>query len=179
MRLIIALTAIAMPAYANSCPPVPEQEPRKSELMAEVRSAPDERTAKLLTNELWGIWATAPDPHAQEILDEGLERRAAYDFVGAIKAFDALIEYCPDYAEGYNQRAFVAFIRQDYHAALADLNRALSLAPDHIAALAGKALTQIGLGRVAAGQKTLRKALKMNPWLPERHMLALEPDKDI
>jgi len=105
------------------------------------------------------------------MLDWGMARRAIYDFDAAKEAFDALVAYCPDYAEGYNQRAFVAFLRGDYAAALEDLDEALARNPSHIAALSGKALTLMGLGRMAAAQGVLRDALALNPWLPERRYL--------
>ena len=85
-----------------------------------------------------------------------------------------LVAYCPDYAEGYNQRAYIAFLQKDYASALDDLEKALARDPDHIAALAGKALTEMGLGGQEAGQETLKAALKLNPWLTERRFL-IEP----
>jgi len=81
------------------------------------------------------------------------------------------VDYCPAYAEGYNQRAFVNFLRQNFAPALEDLDRALALSPRHIAALSGKALTLMGLGRDAEAQDVLRSALELNPWLNERHLL--------
>ena len=59
------------------------------------------------------------------------------------------------------------------------LDRALERSPDHIAALAGKALTLTGLGRIDAAQGILRRALELNPWLPERGMLIEKPGEDI
>lgn len=144
--------------------------------MALIADAPNEPQARNFSNELWGIWGTAPDEAAQEILKRGMDRRAAYDFVGAVQDFDTLIDYCPDYAEGYNQRAFVNFIGQDYDAALDDLDRAIELTPDHIGAISGRALTLLQLGRKREGQIALRAALALNPWLPERNRIApLEP----
>ncbi|MCV2881298.1 tetratricopeptide repeat protein [Actibacterium sp. XHP0104] len=174
LAIIPALLALAAPALAETCPPAPDLEPRKSELLAAVRAAETELDARLLTNEMWELWTTAPDATAQEWLDTGIERRAAYDFEGAVNAFDALIDYCPDYAEGYNQRAFVNFIRQDYQTSLDDLERALELSPDHYAALTGKAMALYVLGDQPTAFTVLRRALDMNPWLPERHMLPPE-----
>ncbi|MEP5198489.1 MAG: tetratricopeptide repeat protein, partial [Paracoccaceae bacterium] len=120
---------------------------------------------------LWKLWATAPDAAAQALLDRGMSARGSYDFLGAIEAFDRLVEYCPDYAEGYNQRAFVNFLREDFEPALTDLDLALARNPNHVAALSGKALTLMGLGRGDEAQEVLREAIKLNPWIPERGLL--------
>ncbi|KIQ68444.1 TPR repeat protein [Wenxinia marina DSM 24838] len=68
---------------------------------------------------------------------------------------------------------------QDYEAALDDLDTALALNPDHVAALSGRALTLMGLGRMDEGQAALRAALALNPWLGERAMLIELPGEDI
>ncbi|MEQ8895726.1 MAG: tetratricopeptide repeat protein [Roseovarius sp.] len=160
----------ALPARAD-CPPPPDHTDALTGLIERAQAAPDERSAKLISNRMWELWADAPDTRAQELLDEGMSRREAYDFKGAVVAFDALIAYCPDYAEGYNQRAFVNFIRQDYEGALPDLERALELSPRHIAAMTGQALTLAALDRKAEAALVLREALEMNPWLGERSLL--------
>ena len=100
-------------------------------------------------------------------------------FVGAIDVLDRLVAYCPDYAEGWNQRAFVHFLRQDFEAALTDLDAAIALNPRHVGALSGKALTLIGLGRKAEAELALRAALALNPWLSERHLLEGLAGEDI
>lgn len=139
--------------------------------MRDIATADNETDAQRLSNALWEIWITAPDQTAQEILRRGMERRSGYDFAGALKDFDALVDYCPKYAEGYNQRAFVNFLRGDFELSLADLERAIEITPDHIGALSGRALALMELGRTHEGQLALRDALKLNPWLPERHSL--------
>ena len=178
MRLLLTLALLAGPALAADCPPAPDHGDRLAGLIAAAQAAGSEGEGRQITNQMWQLWTDAPDAYAQELLDEGMDRRASYDFAGAIKALDALVAYCPDYAEGYNQRAFVAFLRQDYPAALQDLERTLALSPDHVAALSGKALTLMGLGRMDEGQLVLRQALALNPWLPERGLLLREPAGD-
>ena len=160
------------------CPEVPARSDQHISLMKQIASAPDEMTAADLSNQLWEIWTMAPDDIAQEILLRGMQKRASYDFIGAIEDFTTLVAYCPNYAEGYNQRAFVYFLSEDYEAALADLDSTIAIVPDHIGAIAGRALTLFGMNRDKEGQLTLRAALALNPWLSERHLLKpLEDDE--
>ena len=142
-----------------------------SQIIAQLGSAVGQAEADNLGQELWALWTNAPDEQAQVMLNEGMARRASYDFLGSRNVLDRLIEYCPDYAEGYNQRAFTNFLGQDFEAALLDLDRALAILPTHVAALSGKALTLMGLGRNEEAQEVLQSALDLNPWLQERALL--------
>ena len=165
-----AFLLFATPALAAECPMAPDHSSTLGALISQVQTAPDEGTASEISNQLWEYWADAPDETAQEILNRGMRKRAAWDLLGAREDFDALISYCPEYAEGYNQRAFVNFLRQDYEVALPDLERAIELSPRHIGALSGRALSLVGLGREAEAQDALAAALELNPWLPERSL---------
>ena len=176
MKAIFSLPIFLTSSIAwAECPPQPDIAADQERILAQIRVAPNERAAQLLSGRLWTLWATAPDPKAQEMLDRGMSARGVYDFETAASAFDELTEYCPHYAEGYNQRAFVNFLRKDYKTALVDLDLALERRPDHVAAIAGKALTLMGLGRDKEAQRVLRAALALNPWLSERHLLT-DPD---
>lgn len=173
----LCMLMIAGTAAAEGCPEAPDHSVEFARLVEQVRAAPDAGAARLISNRMWELWADAPDEPAQALLDDGMKRRSGYDFLGALEALDRLVEYCPDYAEGYNQRAFVNFLRQDFPPALVDLDRALELSPTHIGALAGRAMTLMALGRNAEAQNDLRVAVDLNPWLPERGMLTPESGK--
>jgi Flp pilus assembly protein TadD len=89
----------------------------------------------------------------------------------AEKVLSELITYCPNYAEGYNQRAFARYLDLKFEKALFDLQVALDLRPRHLGALSGKALTHVALGQEVEAQIELRKALALNPFIPEREMI--------
>ena len=161
------------------CPAPPDIAERQAALFAELQEAENELASRDSTLALWALWTMAPDAAAQELLDQGMEARGVYDFLRATERFDRLVEYCPDYAEGYNQRAFVNFLREDFDAALVDLDLALERSPQHVGALSGKALTLMGLGRSDEAQEVLRAALALNPWIPERGLLQETPCEDI
>jgi tetratricopeptide (TPR) repeat protein len=178
MRLTLILLPLAAPLWADGCPTAPDLS-AMAPLYDQLQDAPNEQAARLITNKMWGFWDDAPDEASQEMLDTGMKARAGFDFFNAIEMFDRLVAYCPFYAEGYNQRAFVNYLRQDYSAALPDLERALELNPIHVGALSGRALSLLALGREDEGQLALRDALKVNPWLPERRLLKLLPGKEL
>ncbi|SMP13741.1 tetratricopeptide repeat protein [Shimia sagamensis] len=175
MKLFVVAFLIAGTSSAAECPKAPDHSAAVDRLIARVQKADDQQTAQEISNDMWQFWTDAPDEVAQEILDRGMQKRSAWDLLGAREDFDRLIRYCPEFAEGYNQRAFVNFLRQDFEAALSDLDRAIALSPKHIAALSGRALTLIGLGRTAEGQDALAAALELNPWLPERSLYKPAP----
>ena len=170
LAVILALTAPA--AWAEVCPIAPDHTEAAQAIFDQIRAAPDERAAQPLNQELWTLWLDAPDEAAQDILDKGMRQRANYDFVGAYDSFDALVTYCPNYAEGYNQRAFISFLREDYPAALIDLDIALRLSPDHVGAQSGRALTLMNMGRLDDARQQMLEALDNNPWLSERALVA-------
>lgn len=170
MRLILPLILAAGPAFA-ACPPPPDHSEALSKLYARMQAAPDPATAQPLNDRAWELYTDAPDEAAQAVLSRGMRMRESWDLLGARQAFDRLIDYCPDWAEGWNQRAFVHYLNQNFAAALADLDAALARSPRHLGALSGKALTLTALGRETEAQAVLREALTLNPWLPERGLL--------
>lgn len=174
MKWIAPLLFVAAPTFADDCPAVADNSDRLSEIITALGAAEGQGEAQVLTRELWLIWTDAPDAAAQALLDEGMSRRASYDFLGARTVLGRLVDYCPDYAEGYNQRAFASYLASDYEAALVDLDRALEILPNHVAALSGKSLTLMGLERFDEAQQVLREAVALNPWLQERALL-VEP----
>ena len=174
--LSFCLTCLtALPGRADSCPPPLEFADRKADLFETLQATRDANAGRFLTRELMSLWATAPNRKAQRLLDQAIALRRANSLSGATDSLDRLVAYCPDFAEGYNQRALVRFLQRDYEAALEDLEAALLRVPDHPRAMAGKAITLQQLGRKDEGDRVLQDALTLNPWLPEREILHAPP----
>lgn len=175
MRILTLGLAASAVLTANTaqaaCPAWAAQSERQTVIISALQTAPNEAAARPLSNQLWDIWASAPDEMAQRMLDTGMAALRIGDFQNAISSFDELVGYCPDYAEGYNQRAFAHFLQQNFEPALADLDLAIERSPRHIAAIAGKGLTLLGLGRKEEAQEALKEAVALNPWLNERHLI--------
>lgn len=176
MRYLVLFFLLATPAVAETCPPAPDHSAALDSLYSDIQSAADQTEGLILGQGLWNFWADAPNAKAQDPLDRGMALRNVRDFSGALAVLGELIAYCPNYAEGYNQRAIIHFVQQDFEAVLPDLDRALSLSPRHLGALSGRAMTLIALGRDYEAQADLLAALALNPWLPERRFLLPPPE---
>lgn len=180
MRLIPFLVAMSMAnAGLAACPDLPDSSEIRAQLHTQLLRAENEQTAVRIASQLWEIWLIAPDEKAQALLNRGMERRESYDYEQAEEVFDELVAYCPDYAEGYNQRAFIRFLREDFDGSLDDLATVLDRNPYHFGALSGRALNLLSQGRIELAQDALREAIKVHPYLKERALLIEDPEKDI
>lgn len=172
MRILFALALTASPVWAEDCPDPADHGAELNTLIASARAAPSEAVGREFSDKMWKVWLRAPNDQAQAVLDRGMSKRDSYDFAGAYAEFDKLAEYCPTYAEGFNQRAYVQFLREDFASALVDLDAALALSPNHVAAQSGRALTLMQLGRTDEARAQMFEALENNPWLSERALVA-------
>jgi tetratricopeptide (TPR) repeat protein len=174
-----------LPAPHNDLPPVPappgavfpSAKPKQAE-----KPIPQDRDAMLA--ELYTHLAKAPDatqaaPIAEAI--EALWQQSGSDTIGvlmgrstkaigdkknelAMQFLDAVTELAPDYAEGWNQRAYVEYMDNNYDAAVGDLRRALALEPNHFKALEGLARILRETGQKKAALQAYKQILKINPF---------------
>lgn len=185
----LALAVLGPPLPAGSAEPGPDTaqicgpiaapiSTSAPELFTALASAESEYESRGAEDAIWLRWIEAPDPTAQALLDEGMRRIRQSDFEGAEKALTTLIARCPDYAEGYNQRAYARFLAGKFDRSLEDITRALNREPKHFAALSGRIRILFSQGRTDLAREALTEAIKIHPWLRERRMLPIEPIED-
>jgi len=172
-KLILMLALLCGPALADDTTPQAEE---RDALFAVLTTTDDAEIAAAAQDAIWASWMEAPDADAQALLALGMQRMAAYDNVGAIRVLDELVLYAPDFAEGWNQRAFAYFRMQEYEKSLADIRSTLQREPRHFGALSGQFRILMAQGRAKLAQKVLREAVDANPWLMERRLLAPEDE---
>ena len=141
-------------------------------LFEKLAIAPDEKTGRSAESEIWEYWFDlSPTPEIRNYLDTGRERREAYAYDEAEENLDKVVELAPDYHEGYNQRAFVRFLRENYEGSLKDLEKTLELEPKHFGALSGMYHVLRIQNRPVAALNALKEAVDLHPWIQERHGL--------
>jgi len=150
----------------------PETAAIKHKLLTQLAQAQSESEASEAEGKVWQFWFNqSPTAEVREIFDAGQERLRAYDFEAAENYFDQVVDAAPEFAEGYNQRAFARFLRDNYDDSLTDLEIVLQLEPDHFGAMAGMYQILRIQNRTAPAMKMLQQAVKIHPWLKERSAL--------
>lgn len=122
---------------------------------------------KRIQNEIWRMWSNSGSASMDLLLrraDEALEE--ADDPELALRFLDDLVRLDPDFAEGWNRRATVHFVLDEYGKAVADIERTLALEPRHFGALGGLAMILERLGDKEGAYRAYTRALEIHPHLP-------------
>nr|MDQ2704041.1 hypothetical protein [Pseudomonadota bacterium] len=125
---------------------------RRQRLFELLSAARTEQEGRLAEDAVWRFWMeAAPGRAVARAVAEAMDAREDYDLDRALHILDGVVAEAPDYAEGWNQRAFIRFLKHDFDGSLEDIDRALALEPKHFAALAGKAMILMRQGRMDLG----------------------------
>jgi tetratricopeptide (TPR) repeat protein len=125
----------------------------------------DATVNSLAEHALWSIWFRAGSPEANQELCRGARQLAARNFDCAIEHLDRAIAISPGFAEAFNQRAIVRFMREEYELSIGDCRRAVRLMPCHFGAWAGMGHCFLHLGQLDHALRAYERALAVNPHL--------------
>ena len=134
-------------------------------LFRDLATAPDARAASRIEERIWQHWMNHPDQAAAAMLERATQAIGANDLDTAAKLLDEIVDRHPDYAEAWNKRATLAFLRQRDTASTADIERTLALEPRHFGALCGLGQICMRQQRPDAAAFAFDAALRINPHL--------------
>ena len=146
-----------------------QTDPRLDALFEKLRIAEVFSIAHATEQQIWTIWHEAPDiPEVAEIMERGLQFMREARLGEALIAFDAAVKKAPRFAEAWNKRATIQYLRGEYAQSIADVRKTLALEPRHFGALSGLGLIYLKLDRKAEALAAFEAALKVHPFLPVR-----------
>jgi tetratricopeptide (TPR) repeat protein len=181
LAILLAATIVAIPAASlaqelNSkqqkrlpdapakLPRVPADKTRGLDfLFGALKAAPDEASAKHVEARIWAIWLQTPSDTVALLMTRAKVAMAAQNSDVALQLLDAVIRLRPDYVEGWNRRATLYYLRNDYAHSLADIEQVLAREPRHFGALAGLGMIMQDLGDEKRALDAFRRALAVNP----------------
>jgi tetratricopeptide (TPR) repeat protein len=120
-----------------------------------------------IQNRIQTIWARSPSSSMTFLLSRAVDALQEKELGEAEAFLDDLVRLAPDFAEGWNKRATVHFLREDYGRAVADIQRVLALEPRHFGALQGLGMILERLDRDADAYRVYRRALELHPNLEQ------------
>lgn len=160
MLRVFAAAAFALallPAHAD------QKDKRLDDLFGALAKATKPELAQPIELEIWKIWIESDSPTTELLYARGAGMIEAGDLDLALRLLDTVVLLDPTYAEGWNMRATLHVLREEYPAAIADTQKALELEPRHFMALAGLGELLQGLGDDKGALKAYEAALAINP----------------
>ena len=142
-----------------------QRTPSLDTLFEALKIAPDADSAKAIETRIWAVWMTSGSDTCNVLMGRAKAALDEKDYDLAIKLLDAVVEIKPSYVEGWNRRATVYYLTNDYGHSLADIREVLAREPRHFGALAGLGLILQELGDDVHALEAYRRALAINPHL--------------
>ncbi|MES0881391.1 tetratricopeptide repeat protein [Roseibium sp. SCP14] len=142
-----------------------DEESLLDELYADLADADDPAKAERAAREIQRIWMDSGSDTVDVLMSRAGKAIQAEDHALALDLLDIVVVLKPSFAEGWNRRATVHYMREDFGKSLVDIERTLALEPRHWGALSGLAIIQRRLGFESEALETFRRAIKVNPGL--------------
>lgn len=163
-RFIVNAAAVLVLIFSSGSG-ADQSDPNLIELFARLQDETNPAIARRVEREIWSIWHETPDEKSLEIMRSARSALARNDFDSAIDALNQLVDYVPNFAEAWNQRAIVLYMAEDYAGSLRDIRQALTLEPRHFGALSGRGQVYMRLEEPKLALKAFESALHLNPWM--------------
>ena len=131
-------------------------------LLAALRDTDDDVRA-IAEAAIWTIWSRSGDPKVDKLFAQGLGEMRVGHYSEAIALFSQVIEMKPEFAEGWNKRATLYFLVEEYEKSLHDCDEVIKRNPQHFGALSGYGQIYLRLHEPEKALEYFKRALAVNP----------------
>ncbi len=138
---------------------------RLDELFASLKRESNEVKAARIASLIQGQWQNSGSATVDLMMSWAAKSMEDKKYSVALDFLDQVVVMKPDYAEGWNRRATLHFMMNDYGRSMADIQRTLSLEPRHFGALSGMAAILKDTGRKEAALEAFERVLAVYPML--------------
>ena len=174
--LILVLQFSANFAAADAGNVVEDTELRLDQLFSQLREV-DVEDFYEIEREIIEIWVHSGSASMDLLLERGQIAMEEQDYLKALEHLSALIDHAPEFAEGWNARATVYYLTDEYALSISDIQQTLILNPRHFGALNGLGLIFEELGNLEGAYKAYTMARELHPFLENvnQALIALRP----
>lgn len=160
----------------NATQPLPKPLPKQSQtnkelsneekldnLFQQLQKQANPLAAKQIAKDIWQQWQNNSNPTVNLLAKWARDATDTGNYITALDLLDQVIILDPKFAEGWNQRATIHFLREDYAKSIADIEQTLKLEPRHFGALSGLGSIQQTLGKEKDALQSWYQALRIYP----------------
>ena len=130
MRLMLRYFYILLPILTvlGSVPAIAAQDDsRLPGLFNALKQARNVSTAKIIESKIWDIWLFNGNARVDSRMSEGIVAMGAGKYSDALRALNRVLEEAPQFAEGWNKRATVYYLMNNYEQSIRDIRQTLAL----------------------------------------------------
>lgn len=188
MRCFLLAAALALPfvaglgngtAVAQDAPSVAAPDSRQGSILVPTRAEKidalfntladtgDVDSAKEAERAILDLWMESGSETVDLLMDWSLDAMQADAHPRALDFLDRVLLLEPEFAEGWNKRATVYFLMEDYGRSIADIGQVLEIEPRHFGALSGLGMIMRALNEEEQAVVAFREALAVNPHLED------------
>jgi tetratricopeptide (TPR) repeat protein len=178
MRIVLS-TALALallpalPALSADGASVPVEKPqpvlskaqRLDALFLDLKKAKSQAVAEGVANRIWESWNNSESDSINLLMKWSQDAMDGQKFPVALDFLDQVVVLKPAYAEGWNRRATLHFMMNNYAKSMADIDKTLQLEPRHFGALAGMGHIFLALERKELALRAYERALDVYPMM--------------
>ena len=156
-RLIILIILFSNFAQAD------QKDERLIELFDKLFLSTNNMEASKLLFNIWDIWSITDNQETQIIFDEANQFMDVGELDNAIELFTKVVKQSPEFAEGWNKRATVYFLKGELNKSISDIEKTLNLEPRHFGALDGLAEIYLMQDDLVGAAVIYRRILEIIP----------------
>lgn len=168
-RILVSLALILLLGASMSCSTDPvthgDRSANLDALFHRLQTTESDEEAQIIEVTIRHVWAQSGRHGVDALMGRAVESLHTGNYDQALESLDRVVAVAPDFAEGWNLRATIHYLREEYSDAVGDLERVLTLEPRHFGALAGLGRIFLDLEDKKAALRAFEAALALNPHL--------------
>ncbi|RWQ34462.1 MAG: hypothetical protein EOS21_27800 [Mesorhizobium sp.] len=156
------------PAQAEDtvAPPIATtREARLDQLFVDLKRERNEKAAERIAARISNEWSQSGSASIDLMMQWSQKAVEEKKFDVALDFLDQVVTLQPAYAEGWNRRATVHFMMNNFGKSMADIDRTLQLEPRHFGALSGLAQIMAVTGHKQSALEAWQRVLSIYPML--------------
>lgn len=160
--VVTAALLVSQPAVGQDAPQTDDPQ-----VLLERLADPQQDRWQRIERQVMRLWSRSGSASVDLLLQRGRDAMEEGQVDAAIDHFSAVIDHAPDFAEGWHARASAWFMMGRQGLAMADLQQALALNPQHFLAMMGVARILEDSGRVTQAREVMQRVHAIHPHRPD------------